>query len=168
MPKKITVQAGMPPATDLTAVSAVVGGFVPTPEQQRVKSAFWVRWGDDPLVDPENLTAAEAARRSREPDVERWFRNEACRAWFLNRESAREGVEFLLDTWIEQAASKLTSQQLGDREFLALGKLLTDLSPRFSKQEQREAPATPERMRALVEQAAKQLGWSPPPLKEIP
>jgi len=137
-------------------------GFDPTPNQRKVKSAFWARYRDDPVIQPELMTVAEIQQLIHAPSMEKWWADKSFRSWFLNADEWRHQLEFIMDEWIARAATLLTSGVLSDKDFLQFGKLMADISGRASggaAQKQITKELSPEQSRKLFHEAALSQGY---------
>lgn len=67
--------------------------YMPSHEQRKLKSAFWMRWNDNPLADARDITLAQVDRVVPDSRTARWWSQPGFREWFLNHEEFRERVE---------------------------------------------------------------------------
>lgn len=69
--------------------------YKPSPDQRRLKSAFWIRMNDTPLCDPKAITLAIAQKLVPDKRLDRWWSINGFREWFTNTEEYRERTENL-------------------------------------------------------------------------
>lgn len=67
--------------------------YMPSHEQRKLKSAFWLRFNDNPVAEPGNITLAMVDRIAPDSRTSKWWSQPGFRAWFLNHEEFRERVE---------------------------------------------------------------------------
>lgn len=69
--------------------------FKPSDAQIRAKSAFWSRFYDNPICDPQSLTLTVASQFVGDSRIERWWSTPGFREWFSNTNEFRERLEML-------------------------------------------------------------------------
>lgn len=70
--------------------------YIPTPEQRRVKSAFWARFSDNPIGEVgAGLTIATVARIVDDSRIPRWWSSPGFKQWFSNENEFRDRLEYL-------------------------------------------------------------------------
>lgn len=110
------------------------GLFTATPSQKRQKAAFWARYLPGPNVPlPENLTIAYIQELTGSPSIRKWWPEQGFRQWFLNRDEAREQVEYLFERSLEIAEDLLMSESAKPGEKVALIKFLAELAGKMPK-----------------------------------
>lgn len=67
--------------------------FEPTNAHRKAKSAFWQRFGDNPICDPNDISLAIAAQFVADKRIEKWWSLPGFRQWFSNQNEFRELVE---------------------------------------------------------------------------
>jgi len=67
--------------------------FLPSPPHRRAKSKFWSRHMDLDTGSPVNL--AQALQITGEPQLSRWWSLPGFLDWFLNKDEAKERLEYL-------------------------------------------------------------------------
>lgn len=82
--------------------------YLPTPEQRKAKSAFWARFSDNPVCEPEDITSALAIRFSGDGRVNKWWNHEGFRSWFQNRDEFRQRMEYLANLAMDRLEEILT------------------------------------------------------------
>lgn len=145
-------------------------GWVPTVKQQKVKSNFWARYREDPVIQPDKLTAAEVTQLCG-TDVSKWWSDPGFRAWFINADSWRHQLEFLADSFLEKAMYRLLSDELSDKDFINLGKLISEMAGRMPTKGpgtvgEKEKQLTPEQAQKLFHEAALSQGYELPEKKK--
>ena len=67
--------------------------FLPSPNHRRAKSKFWSRYSD--LADGGEVSLASALQLTKEPQLAKWWNLPGFKDWFLNKDEARERLEYL-------------------------------------------------------------------------
>lgn len=82
-------------SSDIKALEAIKEDlvFLPSPNHRRAKSKFWSRYGD--LEDGSQVTLAAALQLTKEPQLAKWWNLPGFKDWFLNKDEARERLEYL-------------------------------------------------------------------------
>ena len=70
--------------------------YLPNADQRRAKAAFWVRFSDNPLCDPADISLSIVNRLLTDSRMDRWWKIPGFPEWFKNREEFRERVENLI------------------------------------------------------------------------
>lgn len=69
--------------------------YHPESSQRRAKSAFWARFSEAPLCEPEDISLAIALKFSGDNRVSRWWAQDGFKEWFKNRDEFRQRMEYL-------------------------------------------------------------------------
>ncbi len=110
------------------------GLYSPTPSQKRCKASFWSRYTPGPSTPlPENISLVFAQELTNSPGLKKWWSEAGFRSWFLNREEAREQVEYLFDRSLEVAEDILSSDTAKPGDKVALIKFLAELAGKMPK-----------------------------------
>lgn len=67
--------------------------YLPTHEQRKVKSAFWVRFNENPLCEPQDISLSVIDRIVHDTRTSKWWAQAGFKEWFRNQEEFRERVE---------------------------------------------------------------------------
>lgn len=67
--------------------------FLPSPVHRRAKTKFWTRYMD--LDTGTKVNLAQALQLTGEPSLAKWWNLPGFQDWFLNKEEARERLEYL-------------------------------------------------------------------------
>lgn len=67
--------------------------YLPSPEQRKLKSAFWLRFSENPICDPRDVGLGTVHQLTQDSRVDRWWGVPGFREWFRNQEEFRERVE---------------------------------------------------------------------------
>lgn len=89
-------------ATDVLEIVASELTYLPTPEQRKAKSAFWLRFNDNPICDPQDISLAIVMRLVGDERLTRWWPVSGFKEWFRNREEFRERMEYLSQLAMDQ------------------------------------------------------------------
>ena len=69
--------------------------FTPTKRQRQVKAKFWSRFQPGPFANPDTLSMADVMAITRASSLKEWWSKDGFKEWFMNREEAREKLEYL-------------------------------------------------------------------------
>lgn len=67
--------------------------YLPTHEQRKLKSAFWVRFNENPLCEPQDISLSVIDRIVHDNRTAKWWSQAGFKEWFRNQEEFRERVE---------------------------------------------------------------------------
>lgn len=144
-------------------------GYEPTDGQLKCKSEFWAKFRDDPRVDPAHLTAMEVAELVDAPSLTQWWKEPGFRTWFLDGEEWRGDLEFATALWAKELAARMMrSASMSDKDFIAAGKLLAEVTGRMPKgghasgEAGKKKPMSEAEALEAFHRTAKQLGYTPP------
>lgn len=139
--------------------------FDPTPNQVQAKSLFWAKWRRDPRLDPASASLADVRSYVDVASLDKWWDDRPFRSWFLNQDEARQKLEHAADVWATQALQRIRGGVLSDKDFIALGKFLNDITGRTpAPGKGGDAPKQLSEAEAhkLFHDAALKLGYLPP------
>ncbi len=130
---------GSPTNLDEIREGLRAGVFSPTAAQRRCKASFWSRYVPVPVTSSSSLPQAEiglsqAQEITGSAGLKKWWSEVGFRAWFLNREEAREQMDYLFDRSLEVAEELLNSDTAKPGEKVALIKFIAELSGKMPKQ----------------------------------
>lgn len=98
--------------------------YMPSHEQRKLKSAFWLRFNDNPVCEPGEISVSVIQRVASDSRLEKWWSQPGFKEWFRNQEEFRERVESMahlaLDTLMDilvtddprQTSSKVAAAKL--------------------------------------------------------
>lgn len=67
--------------------------YLPTAEQRKLKSAFWLRHNENPLCEPSDISITIIDRLVTDSRLPKWWAQAGFKEWFRNQEEFRERVE---------------------------------------------------------------------------
>lgn len=70
--------------------------YIPSPEQRRLKQAFWTRFNDNPICDPQDISRSIVDTIAPDYRLGRWWSQAGFKEWFCNKEEFREEVDALV------------------------------------------------------------------------
>lgn len=92
----------MKKSTEKAIEAAIVDiTFLPSPEQRKVKAAFWATFADNPLADADNITKASALQITNDNRINRWWGTPGFSEWFSNRDEFRQRLEYLANLGLD-------------------------------------------------------------------
>lgn len=110
------------------------GIFAASAAQRRCKASFWARYVPGPqLPTPADMSLAFVQELTGSPGLKKWWGEVGFRTWFLNRDEAREQMEYLFDRSLEVAEELLNSDTARPGEKVALIKFIAELSGKMPK-----------------------------------
>jgi hypothetical protein len=136
--------------------------------KREAKIKFWRKVQDNPLIDPSNVTPAEAAEIAGEPQLKIWLKDDSYRVWFFDDKA----LDNLLEMGAEAAVSRLiqivNESNVGPREAVsassqvAAAKALMEYylskpSPKDAKVNAEDLPDDEKALREYIERNAKKL-----------
>lgn len=99
--------------------------YMPSHEQRKLKSAFWLRFNDNPVCEAGDISVSIIQRVASEDRLEKWWSQPGFKEWFRNQEEFRERVESMahlaLDTLMEVLVSddpRLSSSKVAAAKLL--------------------------------------------------
>ena len=133
----------------------------PGDRQRAAKAKLLIAMRHDPLLDPSQLTVEQLATYMGVSHVTAndWGKHPEFRKWLVAKHEVEEKAQYLLDNWLRKLEDRLPG--MGDKEFIAAGKLLNEI---VARQAEQAAPPsadlgakTPEQLVALLKQVAPAL-----------
>jgi hypothetical protein len=150
-------------------------GYEPTDGQLKAKSEFWAKFRDDPAMDPKHLGPMAIAELIDAPSLTTWWKEPGFRTWFLDGEEWRGDIEFATALWAKEAAARMMrADAMSDKDFVAYGKLLAEVSGRMPRGGAGAGAGKPPKQLTEAEAmaqfvaAAKLMGFTPPAHLEAP
>lgn len=67
--------------------------YMPNHEQRKVKSAFWMRFNENPICEADSVTLSIALSVVSDGRLDKWWTQAGFKEWFRNQEEFRERVE---------------------------------------------------------------------------
>lgn len=92
--------------------------YLPTPEQRKAKAAFWARFSDNPLCEPEDISLPLAIQLTGDGRLTRWWGADGFSPWFRNRDEFRQRMEYLSHLALDQLESVLAAD-IGEKGMAA-------------------------------------------------
>jgi hypothetical protein len=84
--------------------------YIPSPEQRRLKQAFWARFNDNPVCDPQDITRSIVEAVAPDSRINRWWPQSGFKEWFINKEEFREEVDALVFLALDRMKRILISE----------------------------------------------------------
>lgn len=70
--------------------------FHPTEAQSRIRAKFWARVADNPLLDVQSISLAQAQQLTQSAALATWWNKSGFREWFLSATVVDERLDYLL------------------------------------------------------------------------
>lgn len=84
--------------------------YMPSHEQRKLKSAFWIRFNENPVCEPQDITVAMIGRLVTDGRVPKWWAQPGFKEWFRNQEEFRERVESMAHLALDTLMSILITE----------------------------------------------------------
>jgi chemotaxis regulatin CheY-phosphate phosphatase CheZ len=110
--------------------------YTPTPRQRQVKAKFWVQFVPGPFADPDNLSMAEVIRVTGTSSLKEWWPEAGFKEWFMNREEAREKLEYLFMKALNTAEDILDDPNAQANAKVQMIKVIGELANKFPNKQQ--------------------------------
>lgn len=125
--------------TDTLEIVADELTYLPSPEQRKAKSAFWAKFNDNPLCDPEDISLAISKQFCSDRRLDNWWKFEGFKEWFRNKDEFRQRMEYLAQLSLDALESILADPKAQGSAKVNAAKLIMEVSrkmPQKSLQEQ--------------------------------
>ena len=105
--------------------------FTPTPRQRKVKAQFWSRFQPGPFVSASSLSLPAIQEVVNVAGLKEWWQLDGFQGWFLNREEAREKLEYLYMKALDTAEDILDDPNAQASAKVNMIKVLGELANKF-------------------------------------
>ena len=105
--------------------------FMPTPRQIQVKAKFWSRYQPGPFSSPGGITGSVAMEVTGVRSVADWWGKAGFKEWFLNRDEAREKLEYLFHKALNTAEQILDDPLAQANAKVQMIKVVAELANKF-------------------------------------
>jgi hypothetical protein len=110
--------------------------FLPSPEQRRIKAAFWALYAD---MGTQPITLSLAQTLTGESRLKAWWGLPGFREWFLNKDEFRQRVEYLAHLALDTAEEILSDPKANPSARVNMAKLMVEVAGRMpNKWEQKK------------------------------
>lgn len=118
---------------DTTALANLADSviFTPNPRQRKVKAQFWSRFQSGPFVSPSALSLPAIQEVVNVPSLKEWWYIDGFKEWFINREEAREKLEYLYMKALDTAEDILDDPNAQASAKVNMIKVLGELANKF-------------------------------------
>jgi len=114
--------------------------FTPTSRQRKVKATFWSRFQPGPFASADSLSMTDVQGITKDPGLKEWWSKDGFREWFMNREEAREKLEYLFMKSLDVAEEIMDDPLAQASAKVNVIKVLAELANKFpSKQVEKYA-----------------------------
>lgn len=111
--------------------------FLPSPEQRKVKSAYWTIRSDSALR-PDQITLQDALAMTGEGRLKRWWAVLGFSDWFANQEEFRQRIEYLAHLALDTAEEILIDKKANANARVSMAKLVIEASNRMPQKYSKE------------------------------
>lgn len=137
-------------------------------KKSEAKSIFWRKVTDNPLIDPDHVSAKEAADIVGNPLVETWLEEDEYRTWFFDDKALDNLLEMGAEAAVARLIQIVNEHNVGPREAVsassqvAAAKALMEYylskpSPKEAKVDPNDLPNDEKGLREYIERNAKKL-----------
>lgn len=84
--------------------------YIPSPEQRRLKQAFWTRFNDNPVCDIPDISKSIVGSIAPDHRLDRWWPQPGFKEWFCNKEEFREEVDSMVFLALDRLKRILISE----------------------------------------------------------
>lgn len=112
--------------------------YLPTPEMRRAKGAFWARFNDNPICDPEDISLATAMRFSPDNRLSKWWALPGFRDWYRNRDEFRQRMEYLAQLALDTLETILVDPLAQGSAKVNAAKLIMEVARKMPAKSQAE------------------------------
>lgn len=124
MTRKTTTEKGV----QLLEVISNELTYLPSPEQRKVKSAFWARFNDNPLCEPQDVTTSIILRIVQDERITKWWPQEGFKEWFRNADEFRQRMEYLSHLVLDTFEEILIDPRANPSSRVAAGKIILEVA----------------------------------------
>lgn len=118
--------------------------FLPNPAHRRAKSKFWARYGD--LDTGGEVSLASALQLTREPQLKKWWHLPGFKDWFLNKDEAKERLEYLWFLGMDALESIFLDPESNHNARVNAFKIIAQLAGKEPSKEEKYADAEIQKM----------------------
>lgn len=148
--------------------------YIPSPEQRRLKQAFWARFNDNPTCDPRQITKSIVEAFAPDYRLDRWWPQAGFKEWFQNREEFREEVDSLVFLALDRLKRilisedpKMASAQVNAAKLLMdVGKKMPRVGPMEKFADEKIAAMNAKELEAYISKSMKLLPMNAIPVTE--
>ncbi len=112
--------------------------YIPSGEQRKSKSAFWARFNDNPLCEPQDITLAIALQFCNDERLTKWWPQDGFKEWFRNRDEFRQRVEYLVHQALDSLEYVLVDPKAQASAKVNAAKLLMEVARKMPQKNQAE------------------------------
>ncbi len=109
--------------------------YMPSPEQRKAKSAFWARFNDNPICDPQDISLAIALQFANDERLSRWWSQSGFKEWFRNRDEFRQRVEYLVHQALDSLEYVLVDPKAQASAKVNAAKLLMEVARKMPQKQ---------------------------------
>lgn len=102
--------------------------YLPSPEQRKSKSSFWVRFNDNPICEPQDISLQLALQFVDDSRLSKWWSQDGFKEWFRNRDEFRQRIEYLAHLSLDTLESVLIDPMSQSSAKVNAAKLLMEVA----------------------------------------
>lgn len=115
-------------ASDLT--------YSPNHEQRKAKESFWVRFNENPLCEPQDLTLSVVLSVLGDGRLDRWWSQAGFKEWFRNQEEFRERAASLAHLALDTLQSILINENAQPSARVNAAKIAFEIARKMPQKQQ--------------------------------
>lgn len=113
-------------AIEILEIAANEMTYLPTPEQRKAKSAFWARFNENPICEPQDISLSIALRFVADGRLSKWWPQDGFKEWFRNRDEFRQRLEYLANLGLDRLEAILADPKANPSAQVNAVKLLME------------------------------------------
>lgn len=102
--------------------------YLPTPEQRKAKSAFWARFHENPICDPQDISINVALKIGGDGRLSKWWSEPGFKEWFRNADEFRQRLEYLVNLSLDTLEHVLVDPKAQGSAKVNAAKLLMEVA----------------------------------------
>lgn len=124
MSKKTTTEK----AVHLMEIMSSELTYLPSVEQRKTKSAFWAKFNDNPLCEPQDVTTSVVLRIVQDERITKWWAQDGFKEWFRNIDEFRQRMEYLSHLVLDTFEEILIDPRANPSSRVAAGKIILEVA----------------------------------------
>jgi hypothetical protein len=123
--------ATIPPITRAAQQLEIVASeltYIPSPEQRKTKAAFWAKYNDNPIVEPQDITLPIILQFVSDERVTKWWPQSGFKEWFRNKDEFRQRIEYLVHQALDSIEYVLSDPKAQASAKVNAAKLLMEVA----------------------------------------
>lgn len=125
-------------AAEILSLVASELTYLPTPEQRKVKAAFWARFNENPSCEPEDISAILVESVTGDTRPTKWWSQAGFKEWFRNRDEFRQRMEYLSHLALDRLEAILADPRAQNNAQVGAAKLIMEVARKMPSRNPQE------------------------------